>query len=265
MGGGAVLSTAAKLDSQETGNLATKEEASSRGRVERALAWFSRRIWIGKYPEPEPRKWTAEETQAAWNNGEIPPPEFPDTRFGRFDRRWTAFTKWWSYLAGIGLLFVVLILVIDVVGWKFAGSPFPNAQDLVKYMNVVAVFFAVAFIQTDRGSTAIELLQKSFGPRIKLVIRTLAWVLGMAACFYCAYRGGYLTHEQVVKIKRSSAPLKFLVWPFSAAMVIGFILLGVSFVVTGIRDIIEFKDRRARYGRMRRKVVKTVTDSTVTD
>ena len=36
-------------------------------------------------------------------------------------------------------------------------------------------------------------------------------------------------------------------------MVIGFILLGVSFVVTGIRDILEFKDRRARYGRQRGK------------
>ena len=190
MGGGAVVSIAAGLDSQETGNLTTQEAGSSRGRVERALAWFGRRIWIGKYPEPEQHLWTPEEAQAAWNKGEIPPPEFPDTRFGRFDRRWTAFTKWWSYLAGIGLLFVVVILVIDVIGWKLFDSPFPNAQALVQYMNVVAVFFAVAFVQTDRGSTAIELFQKLFGPRAKLVLRTVAGVLGLAACFYCAYRGG---------------------------------------------------------------------------
>jgi hypothetical protein len=48
-------------------------------------------------------------------------------------------------------------------------------------------------------------------------------------------------------------------------MVIGFILLGVSFVITGIRDTIEFKDRRARYGRQRRKARDTATDATATD
>jgi TRAP-type C4-dicarboxylate transport system permease small subunit len=227
------------------------------GRIGRAFVWLGKMIWKGKTEEPPPHVYTAEETAELWAKGEIPPPEFPDTRFGRFDRRWTAFTKWWSYLAGIGLLVVVVVLVADVIGWKLFKHPFPSATDLVKNLNVVAVFFAVAYIQTDRGSTAIELFQKHFPNRLKLGIRTFAWLLGMAACFYCAYRGCALVHDQLVQIQKSDPPLRFLIWPFGAAMVIGFILLGVSFVITGIRDIIEFKEKRARYGPRPKKAKKT--------
>ena len=171
------------------------------------------------------------------------------------------FAKWWSYLAGIGLLCIVMVLVIDVVGWKLFKKPFPSATDFVKNMNVVAVFFAVAFIQTDRGSTAIELFQKKFPRRLKLAIRTFAWILGTAACLYCAYRGAILAHQFHVNVKRSDPPVEFLIWPFVAAMVIGFILLAMSFVTTGIRDHIEYRQGRARYRPKRKKTVSVPTVS----
>jgi TRAP-type C4-dicarboxylate transport system permease small subunit len=222
-------------------------------RVGRWFRWLGKAIWKGTgEEEPPPPELTSEEIEAIWAKGEIPPPEFPNTRFGRFDRRFTAFTKWWSYLAGIGLLAIVVVLVIDVLGWKLFKHPFPSAQDFVMYMNVVAVFFAIAYIQTDRGSTAIELFQKNFPRWLKVSVRTLTWVLGMAVCFYCAYRGAYLVDGHLDRIKRATGTWKFVVWPFSMAMVIGFILLGLSFIVTGIRDLIEFRDRRARYGTRRK-------------
>lgn len=224
-----------------------EKRSSLSGRVERALASSGKFIWSGKHPESEPHTWTREETQAAWDKGEIPPPEFPDTRFGRLDRRFNELAKWFSYLAGIGLLFIVVVLVIDTIGWKLFDHAFPSANDFVKYTNVVAVFFAVAFVQTDRGSMAIELLQKRVPQRAKVGLRTLAWLLGMAVCFYCAYRGVYLVDRHFEHLTRSDPPVSFLIWPFSAAMVIGFILLGIGFVISGIRDIIEFKESRARY------------------
>lgn len=217
-------------------------------RTGRALLWLGKMVWLGRHPEPEPRSWTSQERQEAWDKGEIPPPEFPDTRFGRFDRRFTQFTKWWSYLAGLGLLSIVVVLVVDVVGWKLFKHPFPTATDFVKYMNVVAVFFAVAFIQTDRGSVAIELLQKRLPLRAKAVLRTFAWLAGMAVCFYCAYTGCRLVARHLEHLTRSDPPLSFLIWPFSMVMVVGFILLGVSFVVSGVRDLVECRERRARYG-----------------
>jgi TRAP-type C4-dicarboxylate transport system permease small subunit len=208
---------------------------------------LGRYLWTGKEEMPKPKVWTAEEIAAAWDAGEIPPPEFPDTWFGRFDRRVTQFTKFMSYLAGIGLLTIVLVLVVDVIGWKFFGRPVPSQADWVQNMNVVAVFFAACFVQMDRGSTAIELFQKRFNRYVKVGVRAFAAFLGLASCSYCAYRGVVLTHEYLVEIKRATGEWKFIIWPFTACMSIGFILLSFGFLVTGLRDILEFSDKRARY------------------
>jgi TRAP-type C4-dicarboxylate transport system permease small subunit len=248
------------ISRSESENLMAEQELQPGIDMGGLLRRVGRRIWIGKGPEePAPPVLTSEQVAALWEKGEIPPPEFPDTRYGRFDRRLTQFTKWWSYLAGIGLLCIVLVLVIDVVGWKLFKWPFPSATDFVKNMNVVAVFLAVSYIQTDRGSTAIELFQKSFPRWLKVATRTFAWLLGTAACAYCAYRGVVLTHTFLDHMKRSDPPWEFVIWPFAAAMVIGFILLALSFVSTGIRDFIEFKQSRARYGISRKKAEKTLT------
>jgi TRAP-type C4-dicarboxylate transport system permease small subunit len=228
--------------------LVAEQKPGPLGRVGRALARLGNFIWRGKYPVPPPPAWTLEETEAAWAKGEIPPPYFPDTAFGRFDRNYTRFTKWWSYLAGIGLLVIVLVLVEDTLGWKIAGKPFPSSNDFVANLNVVAVFFAVAFLHMDRGSMAIEMWQRRFPRLFKVGLRTFASLLGMAVCFYCAYRGIILTDGYVDNVKKVSGVWRFLIWPFGAAMVIGFILLGVGFVVTSARDFVEFKERRARYG-----------------
>jgi TRAP-type C4-dicarboxylate transport system permease small subunit len=255
-----------KAESPQETTPESEVPVTGRGKAERSLRRLGKVIWRGTGEEElVPPVLTAEETAAIWAKGEIPPPEFPDTRFGRFDRRWTAFTRWWSYLAGIGLLCIVIVLVVDVIGWKLFKHPFPSANDFVMNMNVVAVFFAVAYIQTDRGSTAIELFQKKFPRWLKVGIRTFTWLLGMAVCFYCAYRGCYLVDGHMDHIKRATGTWKFLIWPFSAAMVIGFILLGVSFVVTGIRDLIELKERRARYSLGLKKAKKTSAGSAASE
>lgn len=211
------------------------------------VRWLGRYLWTGKEEMPPAHVWTDEEVAAAWAAGEIPPPQFPDTWFGRFDRRVTQFTKYMSYVAGLGLLTIVFVLVADVIGWKFFRRPVPSQADWVQYMNVVAVFFAAAYVQMDRGSTGIELVQKRFNRRVKVCVRAFAALLGVAVCGYCAYRGIVLAHEYLVDGKKATGEIKFAIWPFVACMDIGFIMLTVGFLVTGIRDVIEFTEKRARY------------------
>lgn len=179
--------------------------------------------------------------------GSKPPPQFPDTRFGRFDRRYTAFTRWLSYLAGVALLCVVIVCVIDVVGWKLFGKPFPSAVDFIKYMNVALVFLAVAYVQTDRGSTAIEMGQDHFPRWLKLGVRMFAYFLGFAVCMYVVYRG-YFYLDKMITTKQTAADVwKFPLWPFELCLLVGMFFLGWGFVVTGIRDFITFKHRTGRY------------------
>jgi TRAP-type C4-dicarboxylate transport system permease small subunit len=181
------------------------------------------------------------------DSGPVPPPQFPDTRFGRFDRRYTMFTKWLSYLAGIALLCVVIVCVIDVVGWKLFGKPFPSAVDFIKYMNVALVFLAVAYVQTDRGSTAIEMGQDHFPRRLKLGVRMFAHLLGFAVCMYVVYRGYFYLEKMLINKQTAADVWKFPLWPFEFCLLVGMFFLGWGFVVTGIRDFITFKHRTGKY------------------
>ncbi len=179
--------------------------------------------------------------------GKIPPLVFPDTKFGRFDRWYTTWTKWLSYAAGLALLSVVIVCVIDVLGWKLFGKPFPSAVDFIKYMNVALVFLAVAYVQTDRGSVGIELVQNHFPRWIKVSVRTFAYLLGFAACMWVVYRGLFRLDKMLDTHETAQDVWKFPLWPFEVCLLVGMFFLAWGFVVTGIRDLIHFKNRTGRY------------------
>jgi TRAP-type C4-dicarboxylate transport system permease small subunit len=179
--------------------------------------------------------------------GGAPPMSFPDTKFGRFDRWYTTWTKWLSYAAGLALLSVVIVCVIDVLGWKLFGKPFPSAVDFIKYMNVALVFLAVAYVQTDRGSVAIEMGQDHFPRWLKVSVRMFAYLLGFAACLWVVYRGLFRLDKMLDAHETAQDVWKFPLWPFDVCLLVGMFFLAWGFVVTGIRDFIHFKNRTGRY------------------
>lgn len=213
------------------------------------LVAVGKRIWNGKAVPPgaEPVSHGMEAAQAAMDEGVIAAVEFPDTRFGRFDRRYTAFTRWLSYLAGLALLSVVVVCVIDVIGWKLFGLSIPSSTDFIQYMNEALVFLAVAYVQTDRGSTSIELLQAHYPRPVKVVIRTFSYVLGFACCMFVAYRGWVMLDKLWETKDAAAGTWKFPLWPFEACLVTGVFFMGWGFVTTGIRDLINFKHHKGAY------------------
>ncbi|OFW62143.1 MAG: hypothetical protein A2133_05605 [Actinobacteria bacterium RBG_16_64_13] len=191
---------------------------------------------------------TAEPGTAAEPGG-MAPPEFPDTWFGRLDRRYTRFTKWLSYLAGLALLSVVIVCVVDTIGWKMPGvhKSIPSSVDFITYMNVALVFLAVAYVQMDRGSVSIELAQNHFPRWLKVGVRTFGSFLGFAACMYVVYRGYYKLEGMWQTKEAAAGTWKFPLWPFQVCLMVGCFFLSWGFVVTGMRDLINFRERRGRY------------------
>ncbi len=169
--------------------------------------------------------------------------------YGWLDGFYTALTRFFTYLAGAALFVIVAVCVIDVVSWKFFDWPFPSQQGLVTYLNVALVFLAVAYVQMDRGSVAIELLQDSFGLRgiSKLAVRVFASILGAGISLFCAYRGWYLLADLYRTHASDTGVWHFPIWPFELTMVLGWFLLGVAFLFTIGREVTNYRLRRAVY------------------
>ena len=175
--------------------------------------------------------------------GDEPPP----LRYWVLDRGYKRFTKWLSYLAAVALGVITLVCFVDVITWKLFGWTLPSATDLVTYLNLVLVFLAVAYVQMDRGSVAIELLQNKFHRVARLVVRITASLLGVGVCFFAAYRGWDQLTDLYDTNAMATGDWHFRLWPFQAVLVFGFVCLGLAFLLTVFRDITNYRKHRASY------------------
>jgi TRAP-type C4-dicarboxylate transport system permease small subunit len=204
----------------------------------RGVAAFGKAVWNGEADSSE---------ELVTDVGDqVPMPEYHVV-----DRGYTRFTRWMSYVAGIALGVITLIAFVDVVTWKFFNWTVPSATDLIKYLNLVLVFLAAAYVQMDRGSVAIELIQERFHRILRLATRILASVLGAGTCLFAAYRSSYQLVDLYKTHAMSDGEWHFRVWPFQAVLVFGFVCLGVAFLFAIGRDIADYRKRRARYATAR--------------
>jgi TRAP-type C4-dicarboxylate transport system permease small subunit len=179
-------------------------------------------------------------------DGAIPGAE-PMLEYSRLDKAYKSFARWFSYLAGAALGVITIVCFIDVIGSKFFGKAIPSQFDLIANLNVVIVFLAVFYVQMDRGSVAIELLQDRFPRPAKLAVRVLGSILGAAVSIFCAYRGWYYLADFWTTHKSASGVWHFPIWPFQAVLVFGFFCLGLAFFFTVARDITDCRLRRGKF------------------
>jgi TRAP-type C4-dicarboxylate transport system permease small subunit len=173
--------------------------------------------------------------------------EPPLLEYGPLDRWYKVFTRWMSYLAGAALFVITVVCFVDVIGWKFFGWTFPSQVGLVANLNVVVVFLAAAYVQMDRGSVSIELLQNRFNRVVKLVTRMFASVLGVGVCWFAAYRGWSYFAELYHTHATDNGAWHFKTWPFEAVLVLGWSLMGLAFVFTIVREVVDYRRRRSAY------------------
>lgn len=167
--------------------------------------------------------------------------------YGRVDTWYKAFARWMSYLGAVALGVITAVCFVDVVGSKFFGKAIPSQFELVANLNLVMVFLAAFYVQMDRGSVAIELLQDRFPRAAKLVVRVFGSLLGAAVCLFSAYRGWYYLVDFWQSRKSASGVWHFPIWPFQAVLVFGFFCLGVAFFLTIARDVVDCRARRGKY------------------
>lgn len=101
-------------------------------------------------------------------------------------------------------------------------------------------FFAMAYIQIDRGHTTVDLLCSKFPQKVQKVIKVVGDVLGTVVCLFSGYCAMRLTADKFSTMtKSSSASNAFVIWPFVLIIAIGFVVVGAAFAWCIVRDILK--------------------------
>jgi len=92
----------------------------------------------------------------------------------RFEKVVLILSKWLNWFAGVAMVFMLLLIVVDVIGAKVFHSPIPGSIELTAFLSVVVISFAVAETQVMRGHIEVEFLVSRLP---KVVQRAVACII----------------------------------------------------------------------------------------
>ena len=86
---------------------------------------------------------------------------------------------WMNWAAGICLVIMVVLVVIDVLGNKLLKFPLPGGIELVSLLSVIAIAFAIAQTQIAHGHIEVEMLVEKLPKPVRKVIACIVHFLGI--------------------------------------------------------------------------------------
>jgi TRAP-type C4-dicarboxylate transport system permease small subunit len=148
----------------------------------------------------------------------------------RLDRYVALSTRALFWIAGAGLVGMLVIIVADVVGIKMFSHPVPGGTEIVTFMSVVAIAFAVPYTQVMRGHVAVDFIVEKFPRRAKLIIDVITVFFGV--CLFAAL--AWYSFKYATKLRSTgevSMTQKIPYYPFVYGMAVCF--LAMFLVVVG--------------------------------
>ena len=104
------------------------------------------------------------------------------------DRVSRALSRWLRWVAGAGLLIMLLLTVADVIGIKLFNKPVPGSIEMVGFMGVVTIAFALAYTEVLHGNIQVEFFVTRMPARWRAACSAFVLLLSMALFVLLAWQ-----------------------------------------------------------------------------
>ena len=155
-----------------------------------------------------------------------------------FEKYVNKLSQWFSWIAGGGLVLMLILVIGDIIGIKIFSAPIPGAIELVAFLGVVVTGFAVAYTQVRHGHIMVDFIVSKFPPVLASVIHVLTLIMAMIFFVLLAWRSfdyGYILQSS----GEVSMTQKIPFYPFVYGMAFGFLVIFMVTVVEFIQSIIK--------------------------
>ena len=100
-------------------------------------------------------------------------------KINRLEKLVRSFSHWLNGVAGVALMVMLSLIVADIIGVKLFKQPIPGAIEMVGFIGVVVIAFALAYTQVMRGHIQVEFFVMHLSSRWQAIITALVSFLGM--------------------------------------------------------------------------------------
>jgi len=97
----------------------------------------------------------------------------------RLDRLAQVFSRWVSWVAGLGVVAMLGLTVADVIGIKAFKSPVPGAIELVAFLGIIITAFSIAYTQQQKAHIQVEFFVLRLPPRWRAGVAAFTSLLGL--------------------------------------------------------------------------------------
>lgn len=155
----------------------------------------------------------------------------------KIDRYLNWGARWFSYLGGIALIFMALILFVNVISAKVFGRAITNVNELVDYFLIAVVYCCVADCQLNGGGLIqVDIFFRKFPDPMKKVVKGFGYLLGILVYAFAAYQAISLLNKHFTfKTLAASAASSFQIWPFTLLYIIGSFVLALALLWSVVR------------------------------
>ena len=99
-----------------------------------------------------------------------------------------ALSRWLNYCAGAALVLMLVLVIIDVISAKVFRNPVPGGIELVAFLGVVVIGFAIAETQVTRGHIEVEFLVSRLPKVGRRVVASIIYPLSILLFGLIAWR-----------------------------------------------------------------------------
>ncbi|NLE11714.1 MAG: TRAP transporter small permease [Actinobacteria bacterium] len=145
-------------------------------------------------------------------------------------------SKIFYWVAGLGLIGMLVLVVADIIGIKVFSRPVPGGIEIVTFLAVVAAGFAMAYTAFMHGHVAVDFVVDKLPKRPKLVVSliTVLFSVGLMAVL------SYYTFKYAGKLKTTgevSMTQKIPFYPFVYGLAVCWVLTTLILIREFVRTI----------------------------
>lgn len=96
-------------------------------------------------------------------------------------------SRWFNWVAAGGVVAMMLLTTADVIGRSFR-RPIPGTFEIIGFLCVVVVAFAIAYTQILRGHISVEIVVSRLPQRAQGIIGSIMCLLGLGLFILLAWQ-----------------------------------------------------------------------------
>ena len=150
---------------------------------------------------------------------------------GMVDRAVQLVSKIFFWIAGLGLVGMLALVFADIIGIKILARPVPGGTEILTFLAVVAIGFAIAQVQVLRGHVQVDFVVSRLPSRAKWVLESLTLIFSMALfvllATYSFKYGAKLKATGEVSMTQN-IPFYPFVWALGVCYVVTFLVLALE-------------------------------------